>query len=124
MKTLACFLLLLALTLTAAATDISGKWSGTFNVTFPDGRMEEHTAYLILQQKGNEITGTAGPNDEDQREILNGKIDGAKISFDVKTDREPIKFAVTLEGEHLKGDASQLEEGQTIKAKLDATRVK
>jgi hypothetical protein len=42
MKTLLCFVLMAALAgIALADVDVSGKWSGTFNATYPNGETNE-----------------------------------------------------------------------------------
>jgi len=54
--------LLAAIALTAAAdTDVTGKWSGSFNITGPNRETDNDTAYLVLKQNGNEISGIRHP---------------------------------------------------------------
>ena len=125
MKVLVCCLLLLGLALSATAADITGKWSGSFNITRPDGESKEAEALLDLKQNGSEITGSVGPNESERYPIAKGKIEGNKITLESAEGEGPaIKFDLVLEGDHIKGDASASHEGQTIKAKLDLTRVK
>ena len=126
MKVLACFLLLLGLALSAAAADITGTWSGSFNITGPGGETKESDALLVLKQNGSEITGTVGPNEDQRHPIAKGKIEGNKITLETAggDDHPAIKFELVLEGDHIKGDASGSHDGQTMKAKLDVTRVK
>ena len=83
MKRTVCCLLLSVVSLLA---DVSGKWSGSFDVTGPDGETKADTAFLNLKQEGNKITGTAGPNEEHQFDIKTGKIDGDKIALEVELE--------------------------------------
>ena len=125
MKVFACFLLL-GLALSAAAADVTGKWSGSFNMTRPNGESKESGALLDLKQTGSEITGTVGPDEGERYPISKGKIEGNKITLEsAPTDHDPaIKFELVLEGDHIKGNASASKEGETLKATLDLTRVK
>jgi hypothetical protein len=123
MKTiLFCSLLSLALALTAAAADVSGKWSGTFTPDTGDGG----SAYVILKQSGSTITGTGGPDANNQWPGLQGKSDGNKVTFEVKSadDGTIFKCTLVLDGDHLNGDVeSTTPDGQLGKAKLNLTRV-
>ena len=58
--------------------------------------------------------------------IAKGKIEGGKITLETAEGEGPaIKFELVLEGDdHIKGDATGSHDGQTMKAKLDVTRVK
>ncbi|HEV8130810.1 MAG TPA: hypothetical protein VGQ81_06135 [Acidobacteriota bacterium] len=122
MKTLFCCLGFLLFTLTASAADVSGKWTGSFDVTAPNGETKNDRAVMNLKQNGDEITGTAGPSDERQWAIGKGKIEGDKITFEVQTNEPLIKFELRLIDGHLKGEASGEGGGGTMKAKVDLTR--
>jgi hypothetical protein len=125
MKTLLCAFLLGLAALTAAAdTDITGKWSGSFDITAPDGGVKNDTAFLILKQAGSDITGSVGPSEDHQFPIAKGKMEGDKITIEADHEGHTLKLALVLAGDHIKGDASLEEDGQTATAKLDVTRVK
>ncbi len=125
MKTLACCFLLAVFALTAIADiNVTGKWSGSFNVTNQNGETKDDTAFLVLKQTGNEITGTAGPNEGEQFPIQKGKIDGDRITLEVEHEGGVIKFNLVVAEERIKGDAEASHEGQTFKAKVDVTRAK
>ncbi len=113
------------LALTAMAdTNVTGKWSGSFNITNPNGETKDDTAFLVLKQTGNDITGTVGPNEDQQFEIQKGKIEGDKITLQVDHEGSTIKFSLVVADERIKGDAEMQHEGQTMKAKIDVGRAK
>jgi hypothetical protein len=126
MRTLLC-LLVLAFSGVAIADDVSvtGKWSGSFDISHANGETENSTAILVLKQTGTEITGTVGPDVDKQLPIQKGKIEGAKITLEADNQGRTIKFALVLSGDHLTGEASMSEDDGGIgKAKLDVTRTK
>lgn len=122
---LSLFALLLAIpTLHAApAQDLTGKWSGSFIMTF-NGDTRDDVAEMTLTQKGTVLTGTVGPNADQQWAIENGKVDGTKVTFDVTADGPVIKFTLTLVDGRLKGDAAASMDGQSMTAKVDVGRAK
>jgi hypothetical protein len=124
MKTFVCLGILLSAAMTLSAADISGKWSGNFTTTGPGGESETDTAFIIFQQKGTELTGSGGPDESRQWPILKGKVEGNRITFEVQSDGPLYKVDVMLVGDHIKGDVTVVEGGQTSKAKVDVTRVK
>ena len=125
MKTLFCALLFLGLALHASAdTDISGKWSGSFNLTNANGETKDATAYFVLKQTGSEITGTVGPSEDEQYQIGKGKIDGNKITIEVDHEGHNLKLALVLAADRITGQANMSGEGQNMTAKIDVTRVK
>jgi hypothetical protein len=122
MKRTVCCLLLSVVSLLA---EVSGKWSGSFDVTGPDGETKADTAFLNLKQEGGKITGTAGPNEEKQFEIKTGKIDGDKIALEVVMDDGGVlTFDLALADDHIKGNVKGQMGDETMTAKLDVTRVK
>ena len=44
-----------------AAADITGKWSGSFQITRPNGTLSDDKIVMSLAQKDTEVTGTIGP---------------------------------------------------------------
>lgn len=124
MKTLVCamlFLLLLTPSL-IASEDLSGTWTGAFNITMSNGESKEDEAYLVLKQAGTELTGTAGPNVDKQWPIQKAKIEGNRVTFEVQSDEPVIKFDLTLAGGRLKGEATAEHQGMSMKAAVDLQR--
>ena len=124
MKALQTVLLAVVLALAASAADVSGTWSGTLKITGPDGKTQDDTIHLILQQEGGKLTGTAGPSAGEQLPIEKDAVDGNNVTMEVPIPNGAFKFVIALDGDHLKGDVTLAAAGQTMKAKLDATRAK
>lgn len=123
MKSLVSILLAVAALVAAPATDVTGKWSGTFVMT-RDGETRDSTALLVLKQSGTAITGTVGPHEGEQHEIKTGKIEGDKITLLVEDDGRVINFELAVAGDRIKGDVKMSREGETATAKLDVGRAK
>jgi hypothetical protein len=123
MKRLLCFLIG-AILAVAADVDVTGKWSGSFNGTNPNGETRESNALLMLKQSGTDITGTVGPNEEEQFVIQKGKIDGDKITLEVDHQGHTMTFSLVLAAGRITGGAEMSTDGQTMKAKIDVTRAK
>jgi hypothetical protein len=126
MRTLLFGLLLAVFALSASAdTEVTGKWSGSFNVSGPNGEGKDGTAYLVLKQSGSDITGTVGPNEDEQYPIVKGKIEGDKITIEVNHDGHAVKLALVLAEDRITGDANMSGDGgEAATAKLDVKRVK
>jgi hypothetical protein len=104
--------------------DVTGKWSGSFDITGPDGDTNANNVLLDLKQTGGDLSGTAGPNEEHQFAIQNGKIDGSNLTFDIKVEDGPsLKFELRLENEHMVGDAKGEMQGMKMSAKLNLSRL-
>ena len=106
----------------AKPADLTGSWYGTFIISVNGEVADEDEAYITLTQKGTDLTGTAGPNESQQWPLQNGKVDGAKVTFDVVADGPTLKFVLTLVDGRLKGDASASMDGQSMTAKVDVGR--
>lgn len=127
MKTLLCLLVFTAIAIAATVdVNVTGKWSGSFTITGSDGSSKESTALLILKQNGTEITGSVGPNENEQHPIQKGKIDGDKIALEAQdvNNNRVIKFDLLMVAERIKGEATMSADGEIRKAKLDVGRVK
>lgn len=123
MKRLVCALSLMLMIAPSlfAAEDMTGTWSGSFNITM-NGETREDSAYVVLKQNGSELTGTAGPNSGQQWQILKGKVEGNKVTFEVQTDQPLIKFELTLIEGRLKGQANAELQGTALSAEVDLQR--
>ena len=125
MRTLLCFFFLAAVAGFAMDDfNVSGKWSGSFNMLGPDGSTKDSTAVLMLKQNGSEITGSVGPNEGEQHHITKGKIEGNKLMLESADGEMSIKFDLALVGDRITGDVNASGEGHTMKAKIDVKREK
>jgi hypothetical protein len=125
MKTVLCILLLGAFALAnAAETNVTGKWTGSFNISGPEGQTKETSALLVLKQTGTDITGTVGPDEGEQHAITKGKVEGDKISILIDEDGRTIKFDLVAKADRITGNVNISHDGQTLTAKLDVTKTK
>ena len=113
--------LLLMAPVAGAQIDLTGTWSGPFLMTV-DGETHDNTALMVLKQKGNELTGTAGSSEERQWPIVKSKVDGASAEFDVQSEGPLVHFSVKLVDGHLKGDVKAEFEGQKLTGTVDLQR--
>src|SRR5438105_5279599 len=120
MKSFCCSLALFAITLSAA--DLSGRWNGAYDVTISDGDAMKGRVYMVLTQNGSEITGTIGPDEQQQSRILNGKVDGDRITFETQTEGPLMRFDLRLEDDHIRGEGTGTVQDTKIRAKIDLTR--
>jgi uncharacterized protein (DUF2147 family) len=125
MKLLSIVFLILALAMTAAAADVTGKWSGSYALIGPDGSAgESNPAFLILKQSGTTLTGTAGSDEADQFPIENAKIENNKITGSVNpSDGATYTVSLTVDGDRMTGEVTVSQGGQTMKAKIELKRV-
>src|ERR1019366_2157500 len=116
---------MLALAITAAAADVTGKWSGTFTVTGPDGSAgDSNPAFLILKQSGTTLTGTAGGDEAEQFPIENAKIENNKITGTVNSsDGATYTVSLTVDGDRMTGEVTVSQGGQTMQGKIELKRV-
>ena len=120
MKLIACFVLVAAIGLMAAAAagDATGTWSGT--IQYDD---QDHTgpAHLVLKQEGEKLTGTAGPNAGKQFAIAEGKITAGRLTFEI-TD-QGMKFDLKQEGDQISGKVLRDQDGEVRTARLNLKRL-
>src|ERR1700682_861254 len=120
MKILWCAMIAALFAFSAAAADVSGKWSG--NYTFENGN--GGAAFMSLKQSGTTLSGTAGPGEDQQWTITSGKIQGNTVSIELKSPQDGAiyKIQLTLAGDNLKGDLTATGGDQSMKGKLDLAR--
>lgn len=133
MRTLLSILLLAVAVLAAGSglvmgADISGKWAGSVEFKTPDGDTDSGGAYAVLKQNGQEVTGTAGPEEEQQFAIENGKLEGKKLTFQLSLPGDAgsrvFKLSLTLASDdQMEGDIEGLtNNGAKLTGKLKLTR--
>lgn len=89
------------------AADVSGTWTGTFAIHFPDGRVADDTAWLVLQQSGTAVTGTVGPKASQQGPIRDVDLSGDTLKFVADSSQGKfLKFVLKRQGEKLSGEAN------------------
>ena len=128
MKRLITFVLALALFAPAIAAQtpdsFTGKWEGTLKMQRPDGTEAERPAEFNLTQKGTELTGTAGPP-EQQREMQKGVVTDGKAMFEVLTPSGQLyKFTLSIVKGRLEGEMTLERDGTVQRAKIDAAKAK
>ncbi len=92
----------------ANAADLSGRWVGTFDTVRKAGAVEPDRALLLLKQNGKTLTGTAGPSEEHMGTVGDGEVNGDDVRFAVTLGNVTVKFALRMDGDHLRGEASGL----------------
>ncbi len=93
MKFCTAFAALLLLTASAFAADVDGKWAGTMSTP-----MGDIPVGFTLKAYGAKLTGTTmGPDGADVK-IMDGKVDGANISFTVTFDFGGMPFMLAYKG--------------------------
>jgi hypothetical protein len=91
----------------AADPDFSGKWSGSFEIHFADGRVIQDSAWLTLRQAGTTVTGTVGPKADQQGDIRETVTKGKRLEFIADSTRgKTLKFELERNGEELSGVAT------------------
>ena len=86
--------------LTMFGADVSGKWSGSIEVSDPSTGDKINTPVkVVFDQKDSTVSGKIGRTEDDQTEdIHNGKLDGNKLTFDVQPPEatSAMKFQLVL----------------------------
>jgi hypothetical protein len=100
----------------------TGKWEGTFKMQRQDGTEgDPRPVAFDLTQKGEALTGTAGPPDR-QWKVEKGAVDAGKATFEVQQPDGPLfKFTLTIVKGRLEGEMAGEREGVVRgRAKVDA----
>jgi hypothetical protein len=102
---------------------ISGNWSGSFDITHPDGRVENATIWLTLVQSGNTLTGGIGQDEQSQSPIEAGELTGNEIRFNLNAPgKMSLAFTLHPNGEQLKGEATGELRGEHVRILIIAAR--
>ena len=111
-----------ALVASLAFANLTGSWTGTLS---PEGR-DSSTAFLVLQQDGDTVTGTAGATEQGERmAIRNGTAKGGVVTFEVETPGGHVmKFDLREQGDELTGTVTRERDGEQQRAALAVKRVK
>lgn len=118
--------LLLGTVLSAVALctpNVTGKWSGTLQM---DGENDAKPAYAILKQEGNKLSGSVGPNEDEQDSFEGGKVDGDKLTFDVPQGANgegSIHVEMQVKGDQITGRARWNGPGVSGSGKISLKRV-
>ena len=102
---------------------VSGNWSGSFDISHPDGRVENATIWLTLTQSGNTLTGGIGQDEQSQSPIEAGELTGNEIHFNLNTPgKMSLAFTLQRTGEQLKGEATGELRGEHVRILIIAAR--
>jgi hypothetical protein len=108
-----------------APAGFSGKWEGTFTREGSTGN--PGPVVFNITQKGNVITGTAGPADQQFPIGKGGVVKAGKAVFDVQQTNGPLfKFTLAVVKGHLTGDMIATRPDGSVggKATVDAVKAK
>ena len=114
-------LLLILAAVGLMAADATGTWTGSL-IIMQDGVAQDRPAHLVLKQDGTKITGTAGPNADEQHPIEGGQVNDGTITFSLPRGESVMKFTLKLDGDEIKGDITREREGRSETAKLAVKR--
>ena len=108
--------------LSLADTGLNGKWIGTYDVSVSDGDTMKGRVVMILTQNGSDISGTIGPDEQQQTPIAKGKVEGDRITFESQTEGPLMRFDLRLTDDHIRGEAIGDLQDTRIRAKVDLAR--
>lgn len=98
-------LLLLLAPLAPAATDVSGKWSGSMDKKTRDGKVDSTPVIAEFKVDRKTVTGTANVPGFDPLPAGNGMLRGDRLTFEVHGDDGDYAVKLTLVGKsQLKGE--------------------
>jgi hypothetical protein len=117
-----CAWLSVAALLLATDAEVTGEWSGNVVTESEAGQHTEFPFVMVLEQEGESLTGTMGPQGGKPLPIHGGKIRSNHLSFAVDDESLTVNFELQLEEGHLKGTVVGKDQGQAFKGRLDFTR--
>jgi hypothetical protein len=109
----------LLLTMSAMAGDLTGKWSGSFKV---DGADHDVPQLFIFKQDGNKLTGSGGPDQGEQYPIEDGRVDGDRVRFEITTGEWKFTYSLKANDAKLAGDLELRSIGNQRTAKVNLSR--
>lgn len=114
--------IIVLLAVSAMASELTGTWSGTFKVSGGD----HSTPQIIrLKQDGKTLTGSAGPELEEQYPIENRKVDGDRVTFEVTSGEWRFSYDLKRSGpDEMKGDLDLKSVNSERKAVVSLSRTK
>jgi hypothetical protein len=118
------FLLLPFLAFALSASDISGKWSGTIDIEDSGSTIP---IQVELVQKSDAVSGKIGRTGSgDEGTIRNGKVDGAKVFFEVVSHEtsSAFKWTLTLVNDQMEGEMKGSTDDGEIVGKVKLSRDK
>jgi hypothetical protein len=105
-------------------TGVSGTWSGSFDIHYPDGRVVNDTAWLVLQQTGSIVTGTVGPKPDQQGPVREGTVSHNTFRFVADTTPSKVlRFRLRRQGEKLSGEANGEIGGDRVRVIVKTNRL-
>ncbi len=79
---------------------VSGKWQGTFRV---DGGDHDVPQLFQLNEDGQKLTGTGGPDAAERYPIANGQLNGDRVTFDLTTGEWKFSYDLRTSGQVMNG---------------------
>ena len=108
-----------------AVADIAGKWMGTLDVRKADGTVQHDTAYFVISQDGNKLSGSAGPSERQQSPMTEGTVASSMVHFAVQVrPGTSVSFELHLDGDHLRGEATGSVWEANSKISVDTVRLR
>ena len=104
-----------------SAVSFTGKWEGTVKIQRPDGSESPNPLMFELTQTGDELTGTAGPPDQ-QTAIAKGVVKEGKATFEAQPG--PLyKFTLAIVDGRLQGEMTGERDGVVrVRGTIDASK--
>ena len=107
----------------AFGSEITGKWSGSFEFTAPDGQTRTQPAFVIVRSGDNSYTATGGPSEGQQRPLSKVDFHDGLLRFELG-DRTPMQVELRLHGDELAGQGTTAADGKSTVVKWMLTRVR
>ncbi|MBV8729814.1 MAG: M20/M25/M40 family metallo-hydrolase [Acidobacteriia bacterium] len=115
---------LLLLPLIATAAEVTGRWSGAYELRKADNGIRYEDLLVILEFRSGALTGSIGPHEYEQYQISNARVNESGVTFEVSRGRFGSTFfslVFSRSGERLQGKAriEQVSRSETADVVLD-----
>src|SRR5712691_592815 len=87
------FVLMMVFAVCASAADVSGTWKGTADT--PNGKVERT---FVFKVDGNKLTGETSSQMMGKSTIMDGKVDGDNLSFNITVKFQDNEVKLTYKG--------------------------
>jgi hypothetical protein len=98
-KVTSVFCLAVISTVAAIAGDCSGRWQGKMSIEGKDV-----PGYFVLKQDGQQVSGTAGPNAQNQIALKQGSVEGDQVTLEAAPGDAVLRFVLGFKEDKLTGD--------------------
>lgn len=105
-----------------SAADLDGTFKGTLK---PDNTDQANPAHVVFKTVDGKLTGTGGPDGNQQMPFTNVKLEGDRLTFELANPNGMVmKFDLKVDADKISGKVTAERDGNTRTATLNLDRQK